>query len=103
MSKQIKVGDTVYETDGIKIYESKIKNIVYDTGGIAFDERAIGKSVFLNRKDVERKQNEMSKTLSPSYIEKDRPSLAEQIASAKAKQTDASIDKNKKIERENER
>lgn len=70
MSKQIKVGDTVYETDGIKIYERKIKNIVYDTGGIAFDERAIGKSVFLNRKDVERKQNEMSKTLSPSYIER---------------------------------
>ena len=43
-----KVGDRVYQTDGIRIYESTIKNIIYDTdGGIAFDDRAIGNSVFL--------------------------------------------------------
>ncbi len=42
-----KVGDTVYQTDGVKIYPSTIKKVIYDTGFIAFDETAIGKSIFL--------------------------------------------------------
>lgn len=48
-----KVGDTVYQTDGIRIYESKIKNIIYDTTGIAFNERALGKTIFLTREEAE--------------------------------------------------
>ena len=48
-----KVGDTVYETDGVRIYESTIKQVIYDTTGVAFDERAIGTSIFLTREEAE--------------------------------------------------
>lgn len=47
-----KVGDTVYMTDGIRIYESTIRNVVYDTATISFDMRAIGDTVFLNYEDA---------------------------------------------------
>ena len=47
-----KVGDVIYETDGIRIYESIIRKVIYETKGIAFDESAIGKSVFLSRDDA---------------------------------------------------
>lgn len=57
-----KVGDTVYQKDcygnmytytvrRIIVDESKI---VYDTGGIGFDETAIGVSVFLTRAEAEK-------------------------------------------------
>ena len=56
-----KVGDKVYQTDGIRIYESTIheiklnlKSTVYCTENIAFDERAIGKSIFLTREEAEK-------------------------------------------------
>ena len=56
-----KVGDTVYETDGVRIYESTIdevtyytNNVIYYTSGVAFDETAIGHSVFLTREEAER-------------------------------------------------
>lgn len=49
------IGDTVYQTDGIRIYEGKIKKIIYDTESIAFDESALGKNVFLTRKEAEQK------------------------------------------------
>lgn len=48
-----KVGDTVYQTDGCKIYESTVREIIYDTDGIAFDKTAIGTSVFLTREEAE--------------------------------------------------
>lgn len=58
-----KVGDAVYQRDtGGRIYETVIKTIIYDTGGIAFDERAIGKTVFLTREDAE-KNNMQRKTV----------------------------------------
>ena len=51
-----KVGDKIYQTDGIRIYESTIReieistaNTVYCTENIAFDESAIGNSIFLAR------------------------------------------------------
>jgi len=54
-----KVGGTVYQTDGVRIYESTIdevtyytNNVVYYTSGIAFDETAIGHSVFLTREEA---------------------------------------------------
>ena len=56
-----KVGDKIYQTDGIRIYESTIREIeissastVYCTENIAFDERAIGHSIFLTREEVEK-------------------------------------------------
>lgn len=53
MALPCKIGDTVYQTDGIRIYESKIKRIMFDTDNIAFDERAIGSSIFLTREEAE--------------------------------------------------
>ena len=57
-----KVGDTVYETDGVRIYESTIdevtyytNNVIYYTSGVAFDETAIGHSIFLTREEAEAK------------------------------------------------
>jgi hypothetical protein len=49
-----KVGDTVYQIDGVRVYESTIKNVIYDTNGVAFDEDAIGKTVFLTREEAEK-------------------------------------------------
>lgn len=48
-----KVGDKVYQTDGCRIYESTVREIIYDTDGIAFDKTAIGTSVFLAREEAE--------------------------------------------------
>ena len=48
-----KVGDTVYQTDGERVYESVVENVIYDTDGIAFDETAIGESVFLYVEEAE--------------------------------------------------
>lgn len=46
----VKVGDTVYQADNAgDIYESQVTQVVYNTKGIAFDERAIGKTVFTSR------------------------------------------------------
>ena len=48
-----KVGDTVYQIDAERVYESEVKWIIFDCDDIAFDERAIGKSIFLTREDAE--------------------------------------------------
>lgn len=55
-----KVGDTVYQTDGFRVYESRIDEItiaehqtIYSTENIAFDDYAIGKGVFLKQEEVE--------------------------------------------------
>lgn len=57
-----KVGDIVYQTDGIRIYELTILDIslhknkpYYETDGIDFDDDAIGKSIFLTKEKAERK------------------------------------------------
>jgi hypothetical protein len=56
---QCKVGDTVYQTDGEKIYELEILDVClrknkpyYETESIDFDADAIGKSVFLTYKEA---------------------------------------------------
>lgn len=49
-----KIGDVVYQTDGVRIYESTIRKIIYDTESIAFDESAIGESIFLTKEDAEK-------------------------------------------------
>lgn len=55
------VGDTVYQTDGIRIYELEILDVClrknkpyYETESIDFDADAIGKTVFLTREEAER-------------------------------------------------
>ena len=57
-----KVGDIVYQTDGVRIYELTILDIslhknkpYYETESIDFDDDAIGKSIFLTRQEAERK------------------------------------------------
>lgn len=63
-----KAGDTVYQTDGVRIYESCITEIdifsfvtVFYTDGVAFGEEAIGKSIFLTREEAEAKLKEREK------------------------------------------
>ena len=51
--QECKAGDVVYQTDGARVYESTVKNVLYDVGHFAFDKDAIGKSVFLTRKEAE--------------------------------------------------
>ena len=53
-----RVGDKVYQTDGIKIYESTVRQLIFDTENIAFDVCAIGKSVFRTREEAETKLKE---------------------------------------------
>lgn len=48
-----KVGDTVYQIDAERVYESEVKWIIFDCDDIAFDERAIGVSIFLTREEAE--------------------------------------------------
>lgn len=48
-----KVGDKVYQTDGIKVYESTVRQLIFDTENIAFDVCAIGKSVFRTHEEAE--------------------------------------------------
>ena len=48
-----KVGGTVYQMDAEGVYESEGKWIIFDCDDIAFDERAIGGSIFLTREEAE--------------------------------------------------
>ena len=56
-----KIGDTVYQTDGTRIYELEIFDIYlrknkphYETEHIDFDCDAIGKSIFLKKEEAEK-------------------------------------------------
>ena len=57
----LKIGDTVYQCDGFRIYLCTILDIyvhegrtIYDTEGIAFDNRAIGTSVFTSKEEAKK-------------------------------------------------
>lgn len=63
-----KLGDTVYQTDGIRVYESTIGEItltarhsIFVTENIAFDERAIGETIYLTREAAEAAINKKEK------------------------------------------
>lgn len=69
--QECKLGDKIYQTDSVRIYESIIdeitftaKHTIFVTENIAFDERAIGNSIFLSYAEAEahcanrRKENE---------------------------------------------
>ena len=50
----------VYETDGVRVYEHTVREVIYETaGGPAFDKNAIGKRIFLTRAEAERALREM--------------------------------------------
>lgn len=57
----VKVGDKIYQTDGVRVYENEVceislskRTVIYYTeSAVAFDETAIGKSVFLTREEAE--------------------------------------------------
>lgn len=50
----------VYETDGVRVYEHTVREVIYETAcGPAFDKNAIGKSIFLTRAEAERALQEM--------------------------------------------
>lgn len=58
--QECKLGDKVYQADAVRIYESTIAEItltanhtIFVTENIAFDERAIGNSVFLSYAEAE--------------------------------------------------
>ena len=58
--QECKLGDKIYQTDGVRIYESIIgeitltaKRTIFVTENIVFDERAIGNSVFLSYAEAE--------------------------------------------------
>lgn len=62
-----KVGDIVYQTDGVRIYELTILDIslhknkpYYETESVDFDDDAIGKSIFLTRQEAEERKKEVS-------------------------------------------
>lgn len=48
-----KVGDKVFQQNGVGIFESQVQKIIYDCGHFAFDEEAIGERVFLTRESAE--------------------------------------------------
>ena len=48
-----KIGDSVWQTDGIDVYELKVKRLIYDCGYIAFDAAAVGKRIFKTSSDAE--------------------------------------------------
>lgn len=67
-----KVGDAIYQTDtnGTKIYCSTVQRIIIDnqrviycTDSVDFDERAIGKSIFLTAEAAEVRAKELQEGL----------------------------------------
>lgn len=44
----VTVGQKVYQSDGVKVYESTVRKVIYETENVAFDEDAIGNSIFLS-------------------------------------------------------
>lgn len=51
-----KVGDTVWQCTEANLFCSKVKNVIYDTNSVAFDDSAIGTSIFLSKYDAELEQ-----------------------------------------------
>lgn len=53
-STVIEKPDIVFQTDGVRIYKSKVKNVIFQTKNFDFDMRAVGKSVFLYEDQAEK-------------------------------------------------
>ena len=48
----VAVGQKVYETDGVRVYEHTVRKVLFETEHITFDEEAIGSSIFLTRAEA---------------------------------------------------
>ena len=59
---KISIGDAVYQTDGVRVYESSVKRVLYETEEITFDVSAIGQSIFLTKKEAEEKAEHYAPT-----------------------------------------
>lgn len=66
--QECKIGDKIYQTDGVRIYESTIveitvttKHTIFVTENIVFDERAIGETIFLSYSEAEAHSNKPQK------------------------------------------
>lgn len=61
VTRSCKIGDTIYQTDtnGTRIFKSTVKNIIFETDGVAFDKRAIGESIFLTEEAVKEKMKKL--------------------------------------------
>lgn len=53
----MKIGDTVYQIDACRVYPITVRKIIYDCGYLAFDDDAIGDSVFLSEDDAKKALN----------------------------------------------
>lgn len=52
-SKLIEPNCKVFQHDIERVYELKVRKIIYDCGHIAFDKESIGKTVFLTKEEAE--------------------------------------------------
>jgi hypothetical protein len=48
----VAVGQKVYETDGVRVYEHTVRKVLFETEHVTFDEEAIGSSIFLTPADA---------------------------------------------------
>lgn len=48
----VSVGQKVYETDGVCVYEHTVRKVLFETEHVTFDEEAIGRSIFLTRAEA---------------------------------------------------
>lgn len=87
-----KVGSRVYQIDDVRVYESTVEEItvtrvstIFCTEGVAFDEMAIGKSIFLTREEAEKalERSKKGKTFySPEDVSKMTPEQVRENYSA---------------------
>ena len=71
-----KVGDNVYQTDGVRIYQGEIYEItlrkglpIFAADIVCFDERAIGESTFLTKAEAEAKLAELKNATRPISLD----------------------------------
>lgn len=58
-TKFVEPNSKLFQYDSERIYELKVKKIIYDCGHIAFDKDSIGKTVFLTKEETEKALKEM--------------------------------------------
>ena len=47
------VGDRAWQTNGTDVFELKVKRLLYDCGHVAFDESAVGQTIFKTSTEAE--------------------------------------------------
>lgn len=48
-----RVGDRAWQTNGTDVFELKVKRLLYDCGHVAFDESAVGQTIFKTLTEAE--------------------------------------------------